>query len=217
MGITIFLADDHAVVRDGLRLLLETQPDFMVVGEAADGREAVRQITQHCPDIVLLDILMPGLNGLEAARQILQVCPTTHILILSTYTSSNYMSQALQAGVRGYLPKTSTGGELVEAIRAVHAGQRYFSDKVVDMIVNTYLSKAEAQEPPKLLDQLSSREREILQLVVEGKSSVEIGRILFLSPGSVDTYRSRLMHKLGVSDIPALVKFAIQHNIITLE
>lgn len=213
MKITIFLTDDHAVVREGLRLLLETQPDFEVIGEAGNGREAVRQMAQYCPDIAILDIAMPELNGIETTRQLAEVCPKTQVIILSMHVTSGHIFQALQAGARGYVLKSSVGAEVVKAVRAIKAGQRYLSPKISEQVIEAYLSQGE--ENP--LARLSSREREILQLVVEGKSSAEIAKILSLAPSSVDTYRSRLMQKLDIYDLPSLVKFAIQHGLISLE
>lgn len=217
MTITTFIADDHAVVRDGLRALLEGQPDLEVIGEAANGREAVRQVAQRCPDVVLMDIAMPELNGIEATRQIYQVCPATQVIILSMHATSEHIFRALQAGARGYLLKEAAGIEVINAVRAVHAGQRYLSQKISDQVVNDYLRQREAGAGQDPLARLSPREREILQLVVEGKSSAEVADILSLSPGTVNTYRSRLMRKLGLSDLPSLIKFAIQHGLISLD
>jgi DNA-binding NarL/FixJ family response regulator len=217
MSLTIFLADDHGMVREGLRLLLETQPDFKVIGEAGDGREAVHKIVQACPDIAILDIAMPELNGLEATWQIHERCPGTQVIILSMYSSSGHIARALQAGARGYVLKSSVGAELVDAIRTVGAGQRYLSQKVSNNIIDDYLKQIEASDIESPLVRLSPREREILQLVVEGKSSVQIAGILSLSASTVDTYRSRLMQKLELEDLPSLVKFAIQHGLTPLE
>jgi DNA-binding NarL/FixJ family response regulator len=214
---TIFLADDHGVVREGLRLLLETQPDFRVIGEAGNGREAVRKIVQDRPDIAILDIGMPELNGLEATQQIRESCPATQVIILSMHSSSGHIVRALQAGARGYVLKSSVGAELVDAVRTVRAGQRYLSPKVSDHIVDDYLKQLEASKEESPLARLSPREREILQLVVEGKTSAQIASILSLSPSTVDTYRSRLMQKLELEDLPSLVKFALQHGLISLE
>jgi DNA-binding NarL/FixJ family response regulator len=217
MSITIFLADDHAVVRDGLRALLEVQPDLQVIGDAANGREAVHLVSQLCPDVVLIDIAMPGLNGIEATRQIRQVCPETQVIILSMYATVEHIFQALQAGARGYLLKEAAGSEVIKAVRSVHAGQRYLSQQISDIVVDNYIRRREASAEQDPLAQLSSREREILQLIVEGKSSAEIADMLSLSLGTVNTYRSRLMQKLGLSDWPSLIKFAIQHGLISLE
>jgi DNA-binding NarL/FixJ family response regulator len=217
MNISIFLADDHAVVREGLRLLLETQSDFNVVGDAGNGRDAVRKMSECCPDIAILDIAMPELNGIEATRQLGEICPNTQVILLSMYATSGHIFQALQAGARGYVLKSSVGAEVVKAVRAVWEGQRYLSQKISDRVIEDYLRQGQVKEVGNPLALLSSREREILQLVVEGKSSAEIAQILSLSHSSVDTYRSRLMQKLEIYDLPSLVKFAIQHGLIALE
>lgn len=215
--ITIFLADDHTVVRDGLRVLLEAHPDLKVIGDAADGREAVRQVIQCRPDVAIMDINMPELNGIEATEQIRQSCPATQVIILSMYGTRKYITRALQAGARGYLLKASSGSEVVTAVRTVQAGHRYLSQEVSDQVIDDYVGRCQASAVEDPLARLSPREREVLQLVVEGKSSAEIAEILFLSPATVDTYRSRLMQKLGLNDLPSLVKFAIQHGLISLE
>lgn len=217
MSIAVFLADDHAVVRDGLRALLEAQPDMRVVGDAANGREAVLRVARLCPDVAILDIAMPELNGIEAAREIGLVCPATQIIILSMHSTTEHIFQALQARVRGYVLKESAGIEVVNAVRAVHAGQRYLSAKISDRIVDDYVRQRQATQASSPLALLSSRERQVLQLVAEGKSSAEIAGLLSLSLKTVETYRSRLMHKLGISDLPSLVKFAIQHGLTYLE
>jgi len=217
MSITVFLADDHAVVRDGLRVLLEAQPDIRVIGDAANGRETVRLVVQLCPDVVVMDIAMPELNGIEAARKIGQVCPSTQVIILSMHSTTEHVFQALQAGARGYLLKESAGIEVVNAVRAVHADRRYLSQKISDGLVDDYVRQRQAAEAKSPLARLSPREREVLQLVVEGKSNAEIADILSLSLKTVETYRSRLMQKLGISDLPGLVKFAIQHGLTPLE
>jgi DNA-binding NarL/FixJ family response regulator len=215
--ITIFLADDHTIVREGLRLLLETQSDFRVVGEAADGREAVRQITKQRVDVAIMDIAMAELNGIEATRQIRQLAPATQVIILSMHASRSHVFQALQAGATGYLLKAGAGSELINAVRTVQAGERYLSQKIITLVIDDFTNHRLPDEVENPLSRLSSREREILQLVVEGKSSVEIGQILSLSPNTIDTYRSRLMQKLNIEDLPSLVKFAIQHGLISLE
>jgi len=212
--IRVLLADDHAVVRDGLRALLEAQADIEVVGDAANGREVLRQARQLRPDVVVMDIAMPELNGVEATRQMRDACPTTQVLILSMHSTTEHIFRALQAGARGYLLKDSAGSEVVEAVRVVHAGRRYLSHKIAAAVVDDYIAERHQTSP---LDSLSRRERQILQLVAEGKSSAEIAAKLFLSPKTVDTYRSRMMHKLGVSDLPGLVKFAIQHGVTQLD
>ncbi len=217
MSITVFLADDHAVVRDGLRALLEAQPDMRVIGDAANGHETVRGVARLCPDVVVLDIAMPELNGIEAAREINEICPATQVIILSMHSTTEHIFRALEAGVRGYLLKESAGIEVVDAIRAVHSGQRYLSQRISDRIIDDYVRQRQAGQVKSPLACLSPREREVLQLVAEGKSSAEIADILSLSLKTVETYRSRLMHKLGISDLPGLVRFAIQHGLTPLE
>jgi DNA-binding NarL/FixJ family response regulator len=217
MSPTVFLADDHAVVRDGLRFLLEAQDGVTVIGDADNGRDAVRQVAELRPDIALLDIAMPDLNGIEATRQICEMCPSTQVIILSMHSTIEHVFRALQAGARGYLLKESAGVEVVNAIRAVHAGHRYLSQKISDQVIDDYARLHGAAQDESPLARLSPREREVLQFVVEGKSSAQIAAILSLSPKTVETYRSRLMEKLGLSDLPSLVKFAIQHGLTPLE
>ena len=218
MSITVFLADDHTVVREGLRALLEAQKNISVVGEAADGREAVRQVSKIRPDVVILDIAMPDLNGIEATKQISKNDPGTRVVILSMHAGKENIFRALNAGAQGYLLKESAGQEVIKAIHAVHAGGRYLSQRITETLVEDYLSlqvqPASGKSPMELL---SSREREILQLVVEGKSSAEIAETLYLSPKTVETYRSRLMKKLDVNNLPSLVKFAIRHGVTSLD
>jgi DNA-binding NarL/FixJ family response regulator len=214
MSISVFLADDHAVLRDGLRFLLEARPDIEVVGEAANGREAVRLVSEFCPDVVIMDIIMPELNGLEAARQILEACPSTQVIILSMHSNSEHIFRALQVGARGYLLKESAGAEVVNAVCSVHAGRRYLSEDISEILVDTYVRQHEEASP---LARLSPREQEILQLTVEGKSNAEIAQILSLSPNTVKTYRSRIMEKLGINDLPGLVKFAVLHGLTPLK
>jgi DNA-binding NarL/FixJ family response regulator len=208
--------------REGLRFLLEAQmEDVQVIGEAANGREAVRRMQSLCPDMVILDIAMPEMNGIEAAVRIRERCPNAQIIILSMHSSSEHIFRALQAGARAYVLKESAGAELVEAIEAVRRGQRYLSQKISDTLIEDYVRSVSRQREaegarPSPLERLTAREREILQLVVEGKSSVEIADMLYLSPKTVETYRSRLMRKLDIGDLPTLVKFAIQHGVTTL-
>ena len=217
MSIKAFLVDDHAVVRDGLRLLLEEEPDIEVIGDAANGMDALSEVAQNCPDVLIMDIAMPGINGIEAARRVGEICPLAQVIVLSMYSTSEHIFQALQAGALGYVLKESAGSELVDAVRLVHAGHRHLSRQVSDMIVREYMQRHEALEAQSPVARLSPREREIMQFVAEGKSSTVIGEVLCLSPKTVDTYRSRLMKKLGVRDIPSLVKFAVQHGLTTME
>lgn len=210
----VLLADDHAVVRDGLRALLEAEPGIEVVCSVANGREAVREAKKLQPDVVIMDIAMPELNGIEATLQMQDVCPSSRILILSMHSTTEHIFRALRAGARGYLLKDSAGVEVVEAVRAVHAGQRYLSQKIAATVIDDYTAERHRTSP---LDSLTRRERQILQLIAEGKTSAEAGTMLFLSPKTIDTYRSRMMHKLGIGDLPHLVKFAIQHGITQLD
>ena len=205
------------MVRDGLMLLLEAQSDISVVGTASDGRQAVKMIEALKPDIVLMDISMPKLNGIEATARIVKTCRNTRIIILSMHANSEYIYRAVKAGAQAYLLKESAGQEVIKAIRHVHAGNRYFSQRVSGEIIEFYLNDRGPDQSRPSLDQLSLRERETLQLVVEGKSSAEIADILFLSPKTVETYRSRIMEKLKIHDIPGLVKFAIQNGVITID
>jgi len=212
MKVSVFLVDDHAVVRDGLKLLLESCAGISVVGEASDGRTAVRCVRDLRPDVVVMDITMPEMDGVEATRQIREECPTAQVIILSMHSTSEHVFRALEAGARGYLVKESAGVEVVDAVIAVKEGRRYLSRKISEQVLDDYV-KHRTGPSRSPLELLSSREREVLQLVVEGKTSAEIGEILFISAKTVETYRSRLMQKLGTSDIPSLVKFAIQHGL----
>ena len=207
MKIRIVLADDHAVVRFGLRSLLELS-GMDVVGEAGDGREALRLAQELEPDAVIMDVTMPGLNGVDATEAMRECCPETRIVVLSMHSSSEHVHRAFAAGASAYLLKGSASDEIVTAIRAVLVGRRYLS-RELKHVDRTPLTDEERGP----LDSLSSRERQVLQLVVEGHSSAEIAAIVHLSPKSVDTYRSRLMRKLGVSDLTALVKFAVEHGL----
>jgi DNA-binding NarL/FixJ family response regulator len=214
MSIRVLLADDHTIVRDGLRYLLEAGGSIRVVGETSNGRDAVRAVRELRPDVVIMDILMADLNGIEATEQISREFPATRVLILSMQSSTESILRALRAGARGYLFKESAGRELIQAIHAVVAGHRYLSAKVSDEIVGACLLQEEFRDP---LSVLSRREREVLQLVVEGRTSAQIAGALFLSVKTVETYRSRLMRKLNIRDIPGLIKFAIQQGLTSLE
>lgn len=213
MSIRIFIADDHGVVRDGLRFLLEAQKDFTVVGDAADGLETVSRVRQLCPDVVVMDIAMPNMNGIEATLRIRELCPATQVVILSMYANSEHIFRALQAGALGYVLKESAGRNVVRAVRRVRMGHRYLSHSIMETLIDDYIHQHQAGPEHSPLERLSSREREILQLVVEGKSSVEIADLLCISHKTVETYRSRVMNKLGTGNLPALVRFAIQHHL----
>jgi len=216
MPINVVLADDHTIVRDGLRALLEANPEIMVVGDAANGLQAVSQVRELQPDVVIMDISMPEMNGIDATRQILATSPQVRVIILSMLGTADHVFHALQAGVRGFLLKESAGREVMEAVQAVYAGEMYFSRPITQTLINDYM-QARVDAQTDSLESLSLRENEILCLVVEGKTSAEIGNSLHLSPKTVESYRSRMMQKLGVSDLPGLVKFAIKHGLISLD
>ncbi len=217
MKITVFLADDHAMVRDGLQLLLETSGNIEVIGQAGSGRETVKQVNLIKPDVILMDIAMPELNGIEATRQLIADLPEAKVIILSMHATSEHIYQALQAGASGYLLKEAVGQEVVEAVHEVVNGQRYLSRKITETLVDDYLVQRDLGLTRSPLDRLSSREREVLQLVSEGLSSAKIAEQLALSPKTVDTYRSRIMQKIGVRDVTELVKFAIRHGLTSLD
>ena len=213
MTIHILLADDHAIMRDGLRFLLEAEGDIQVVGMATDGQDAIRLVRRTHPDVVVMDIGMPLLNGIDATQQVRETSPTTQVVILSIHSAAEYVHRALKAGALGYLLKESAGDEVVAAVRAVHAGQRYLCQRIADTVVDNYL----IQKVASPLEGLSLREREVLQLVAEGKSSNEIAVLLSLSQKTIETYRSRIMQKLSLSDMAALIKFSIRHGLISID
>lgn len=217
MPVRVFLADDHAVLRDGLTLLLEAGNDVKVVGAAADGLQAVREVLGLKPDVVVMDVSMPKLDGIEAAHQICRSCPQTRVIILSVHSTSEHIYRALRAGARGYLLKESAGEEVMEAVRAVYAGRLYFSPTISEIMVANYIHQYEVASGKSPLERLSPREYEILKLLAEGMSNQEIAEDLNLSVKSVETYRSRMMQKLGIHDLASLVKFAIEHGLTTLE
>lgn len=216
MPISVVIADDHTIVRDGLRALLEVNPEIKVVGDAADGYQVVEKVKELQPDIVIMDISMPELNGIDATREILKSYPKVGIIILSMLGTADHVFHAIQAGVRGYLLKESAGREVMQAVQSVYAGEMYFSRPITQTMINDYM-QARVESESNSLQSLSLRENEIFCLVVEGKTSAEIGQSLHLSPKTVDSYRSRMMQKLGVSDFTELIKFAIKHGLISLD
>ena len=211
MKVRILIADDHALVRDGLRMNLEARGDLVVVGNAVNGRDALARALELVPDVVIMDIGMPELNGIEATRLICEQLPAVKVLMLSMYSSSEHCYRALRSGAKGYILKESAGEEVVTAVNSIMRGRLYFGVGVANPLEKGAGGQHNAQKSP--LESLSRRELEIFQLVVEGKSSSEIAVLLVLSSKSVDTYRSRLMQKLGVGNIPSLVCFALQHGI----
>jgi DNA-binding NarL/FixJ family response regulator len=215
--ISVLLADDHALVRDGLRMILEANPDIRVVGEAEDGIAALRATQSLAPQVVIMDISMPGMTGFEAGREIALFRPETRIIILSIHATPEHITAAFKMGVLGYVAKGSAGSEVVKAVRSVAAGRKYMSPVLTDKFVDACLRSDEEATDRGRLEILSPREREVLKLVAEGRSSVEIGGLLCLSAKTVDTYRSRLMRKLGLKNITYVVKYAIKIGLVPLE
>jgi DNA-binding NarL/FixJ family response regulator len=208
----LLLADDHTLVRHGLRKILEGRPEWEVISEVGDGRSAVKLALEHRPDVVLLDIGMPQLNGIEVTRQILRRLPSAGVLIVSMHAEDAYVTQALKAGVRGYLLKDSAGAELLQAVEAVAAGDSYFSPTVANVMLRDYV-EGKARTPDRY-DALSEREVEILQLVAEGHSSREIGEMLSVSPSTVDTHRTHILHKLDLHSTAELILYAVRRGVI---
>jgi two-component system response regulator NreC len=213
--IRILLADDHNVMRKGLRLLLESQPEFTVVAEAADGREAVEQAEATSPDVVVLDIAMPNLSGIEAAQRIIAQRPSTSVVILSMHSDEGYVLRALKAGAKGYLLKDSVEGDLIEAITTVHQGKTFFSREIGKMLVEDYIREIRARGSEDSYELLTSREREILQLLAEGKSNKEIAGALNLSSHTVETHRRNLQDKLNLHSFAELILYAVRKRIIS--
>lgn len=213
--IRVLLAEDHHVVRQGLRALLETVPDFEIVGEAADGRHVLLEVERLRPDVLLLDLMLPELHGLEVARRVARRT-STRVVILSMHDNEGYVVKALQHGALGYVLKGSQMADLVQAMREAFAGRFYLSPPLSDLAVHAYLEKANAGGGD-IYDSLTPREREILQLVAEGHSNAAIGERLFISPRTVETHRAHIMQKLGLKNHADVVRFALQRGILPLQ
>lgn len=211
--IRLVLADDHTILRDGIRALLEDQSDMLVVGEAEDGRQTVQLTHELRPEIVLMDIGMPLLNGLEATRQIKRDHPDIQVLVLTMHENEEYIREVLAAGASGYVLKQAAASELVAAIRAVHRGEAVLSPVITRVVIQDYL-RSEAAQPVTASNELTSREREVLQLIAEGHTSKEIAEMLYLSVKTVQAHRTSLMQKLDLHDRGDLIKYAIQKKII---
>jgi two-component system, NarL family, response regulator NreC len=211
----VLLADDHRLMRSGLRLVIERHPDFTVVGEADDGRQAVAMAESLKPDVIVMDIGMPSLNGIEAARQISEKQPEIAIVMLSMHSDEGYVLRALKAGARAYLLKDSAEEDLTQAIEAVRDGKSFFSPAVSRVLLQDYMRKLERVGAEDSYDLLTAREREILQLVAEGKSSKEIATLLNLSTYTVETHRSNIMQKLNLKGIPELILYAVRKGLIS--
>ncbi len=212
--IRIILADDHTIIRSGLRLLLEQQTDFKVVGEAGDGREAVALVAQHHPDIAILDIGMPELNGIEATRQIATESPSTHVVILSMHSDEGYVLRALKAGARAYILKNSAEADLIRAVRSVADGKSFFSPVISKMLLEDYVRQIRDKQVEDSYDLLTPREREVLQLIAEGKTNKDVANILHLSVHTVDAHRGNILQKLNLHGIPELILYAVRKGII---
>ncbi len=213
--IRILLADDHTVVRDGLRVLLERQPGFEIAGEAADGIEAIRLAQETSPDIVLMDIAMPLLNGIEATRRIVAKCPKIAVVILSMHYDESYIIRSLKAGARGYLVKDSAKNDLIAGIRAAHEGRSFLSPKVSRVLQDEHMRQLESKGVEDSYDLLTDREREILQLVAEGRTNKEIANLLNISPYTIDTHRTHILQKLNLHSAPELILYAVRKGIIS--
>jgi DNA-binding NarL/FixJ family response regulator len=212
MKIRVLIADDHTLVAEGLRHVIEAEADFEVVGYAKEGQDAVRLSIEKNPHIVLMDNAIPVLNGIEATRLVRERCPQTRVIMLSMYCDQVHVLRALQAGAVGYLLKKSVAKELVEAIRRVHAGHHYLGRELADNVISQII-----KTPSDPLARLSARERQVLQMVAEGHTASEIATKLVISPKTVETYRSRMMEKLGLRNLVAIIKFAIQQGVISID
>lgn len=212
--IRVVVADDHAIVRAGLRALLDAEADVQVVAEAGDGREALAAVEKHHPDVLLVDLSMPGCNGVEAVRQVRDAVPATRILVLSMHAAPDYVRPALRAGALGYLVKGSGLDDLLRALRAVAAGERFLGPDAARVARNDLAASDDNVDP---LDSLTRREREVLQLVAEGRTNREIGAALDISPKTADAHRTRVMQKLDLHDAQALTRFAIRRGLISSE
>jgi DNA-binding NarL/FixJ family response regulator len=213
---TIVLADDHVVVRQGLRALLEAEPDFAIVGEAADGLEVPDLVERLKADVLILDLMLPGLNGLEVTRQVQQRSPQTRVVVLSMYANEAYVLEALRNGAAAYVLKEASAADLVQAIREVMAGRRYLSPPLSESAIELYVQKAKAA-PRDAYEELTTREREVLQLAAEGQSNPEIADRLGISVRTVETHRANLMHKLDLRSQTELVRYALRRGILPPE
>ncbi len=214
----IVIADDHAILRDGVKALLKMYSDLEVVGEAADGQEAIEKARELKPDVVLMDIAMPGLGGLEATLEIKKICPDTRILVLTQYDNKEYLMRFLKAGAAGYVIKKAVGEELVAAIRTVKSGERFLHPSMATQLIDEYLHPTEAtNEEGNHYEKLSDREKEVLKLVAEGSTSQQVADALGLSVKTVMVHRSNIMEKLGIHNRTELIKYAIRKGLIQVQ
>jgi len=212
--IRILLADDHTVMRAGLRLLLERQPDMVVVAEAADGRQALSLVESETPDVVVMDIAMPILNGIETTRQIAAKRPELPVVILSMHSDESYVMRALKAGAKAYLLKDSAEADLIRAVRAVREGKSFFSPAVSRMLLEDYVHQLQQRGEEDSYELLTTRERELLQLLAEGKSNKDVANLLNVSVYTVETHRAHILQKLGLHTVPDLILYAVRKGII---
>jgi two-component system, NarL family, response regulator NreC len=213
--IRILLSDDHNILRDGMRLLLERQPGFVVVGEASDGRETLDLVQNHHPDVVVMDIAMPNMNGIEATRRITEKHPRMGVVILSMHYDESYVIRSLKAGARAYLLKDAMKAELIAAIHAVAEGRSFFSPKISRILQEDYVQALGRKGADDSYELLTDREREILQLVAEGKTNKEIANTLGLSMYTVDTHRTHILQKLNLHSVPEVILYAVRKGIIS--
>lgn len=212
----ILLADDHNIVRQGLRALLQSEPHFHLVGEAGDGIEAVRLVERLKPDVLITDVMMPGLNGLEVTRQVTKSVPKTRVIILSMYTNDAYVFEAFKNGALGYVLKDSQASDLIQAVREVIAGKRYLSPPLSERALELYSRKV-ISVPEDQYELLTTREREVLQQVAEGRTSAEIASRLFISPRTAEGHRANLMRKLNLQTNADLIRFALKRGILPMD
>lgn len=215
--VSIVLADDHDVVRRGLQFILEMEPDFEIIGEAGEGLEAVRLVEQLQPDVLVVDVVMPNLTGIEVTRRVVQASPRTSVVVVSMHANEAYVFEALRAGAKAYVLKTSTQEELVPAVREAAIGRRYVSPSLSAGKLEAYTRKALEGEVSDSYEMLSDREREVLHLAVEGMTNAEIAQRLFISPRTVEDHRSSMMHKLGLRTHVDLVRYALRRGILPLD
>jgi DNA-binding NarL/FixJ family response regulator len=213
--IRILLADDHTVVRDGLRALLERESDMTVVAEAADGRDSVHLAETESPDVVVMDLAMPNMNGMEATRRILAANPRIGVVILSMHQDESYVLGALKAGAKGYLLKDSPRGEVVEAIRSAAQGRSFLTRKIARILQEDYVGALRQRGLEDRYELLSDREREILQLIAEGRANKEVANLLNISPTTVETHRGHILRKLDIHSVPELILYALRKGIVT--
>lgn len=211
----LLLGDDHTLLRHGLRKIVEEKPEWQVVAEAGDGREAVRQALALKPDVAVLDIAMPLLNGIDATAQIVRRAPEVKVLILSMYSQEAYVSRALHAGATGYLLKDSAGKDLVKAIATVATGKSYFSPAIAKLMLDDYVRRVASTSVVDKYESLSEREREIFQLIAEGRSNKEVAELLGISVATVETHRARILEKLDVHNTAELVLYAVRRGVIS--